>query len=456
VVPRRGDPPGHGGRRVIAGRRFRWRIVPTGVPDLRGGWRSTCPCYGKRLRHWIRVSGTAVRSAFLSIAVTCAAIACQAPDPGSSRDGFVLVSPFEAASNAYWENLIAEEVAVVSNSLNAPLPKPPVQVHLVSVEVADDAPIRELLDPEIEGVRAWHEAGQAIYLVVPASGDGLYAPAVVANLRHELTHVLVRRMGLRPAPWFDEGFAHEIGSALRIDRGLALDPVPIQPLLARVYRDRVDLDNVWSWDGGRSQWTIEAGETEIRCLSQSIVRFLLERAGTDWHVHLPQLVKLKPGDDPALIQEWIDWLDGFDVGARFANALSDPNTEIRRAAAESLPSLAEVAQELDGTVSGLRSCINGETDRLALEALGDDAMFDGAARYLVFFRAADLDDADIAALECPERERSVRLVGLALRARRGSEPPVDQVRELWGCLSAQERDRISWLRAVMPVIAHGP
>lgn len=395
-----------------------------------------------------------MRAASLLVAplAVLAAVACASrpADDAGAASGFVLVSPFSGASDAAWRDRIGAEIVDVARLLRVETPSPPVSVFLESKLVGADAPLIETLDPNVGGMRAWSVGGREIHVVVADAQDGLFSATTDGSIRHELVHVLLARMGIDAPPWFGEGLAHEVEDAVRTRRGLVLHPAPVQVVLARALAPEVDLAEVWAWDGDRT--AVAEREAIYRAVSRSFVRFLVEREGSDeWPLRVRELASLRTASDPALVDEWRRWSGGFDFAGAVERGLRDPDTDVRRAAAASLPSLAELATRLGAAVPAIAAEVGPRTDAVALGALADPVACEPAACYLVFFRAAVLPETSVGALSGAGRDPRTRLVGLALRARRGAPAGTDDVLAAWDGLDASERIRFSWLRVFLPV-----
>jgi len=366
-------------------------------------------------------------------------------------DGFVVFSLFDKASTDAWRRQIEADVNSVAALLRTGVPDPPVRIHLDVTTQRSDASLLEQLDPSLDGVRGWTSGGREIHLVVRSDGDGLISTRFDATLRHELAHVHLHRLGAELQPWFDEGFADEIGDAVRASAGLRLDPAPVQLVLARALCSRLDLSEVWTWDGGRT--APREHESVLRAVARSVVRFLLNREGGDvGTATVARLVAVRPASDPSLVAAWRSWLEGLDFAVLVERGIHDPDPRIRTAAANSLPSLADVAQRLRASVPGVAGAVDMRTDRVALEALSDVSALEPAARYLVYFRARSLAAESMRVLDEHVESPTARIVGFAVRARRGEPGGPSDVRATWDRLDPETRVRLDWIRTFLPDI----
>jgi hypothetical protein len=368
----------------------------------------------------------------------------------ASGPGFVLHSPFDAEETEEWRGIVGRELTAVASFVHEALPDPPVVVFLETTAVQEESGLLERLNPNVHGVQAWAVGGLEVHLIVGSADGGLFSVGGEAHLRHELAHVFLKRMGVEAPPWFDEGFAHEIEDAVSTQAGLELHPAPVQLILARAFAPGFAMDQLWSWDGARTRSDPER-EAVLRLLSRSIVRFLLERAGPDaWRREVRRMAAVESAERPALEREWRRWLDDMDFTGRIEDGMKDRDEAVRRASAETLPVLADCVRRLEGRAPVLGSAVDSRLDGVAVRSAGDPACLEATARFLLFFRARDLPESSVVAL-AGSPSPQVQLVGLALRAQRGSLVESSPVQGLWEGLGREDRRRLGWLRLFLPL-----
>ena len=360
--------------------------------------------------------------------------------------GYVLVSPFGIDATERWRQLVAEDVAAVAALFRTDLPDPPPMIVLDPIDVPESASVVEHLDPRVDGLGGRTTSDGRIRIVVGREKSGLFSTSIHAKLRHELAHLLLFRRSPDAPLWLHEGLAHQVDDCVDTPTGLAFHPAPVRLALAQASVAEFDMSTLWTWQS--TQQLGEKDESEHRLFASAFVRFLLEREGRDWPAALPRLAALRPEADPALVAAWRTWLDHLDFVALVEKAAADPDAKIREAAANALPQLGEAAH----AVPALRESVGARTDALALRLLADPACWYGASNYLLWFRAAALSQSDVDALRAPASPTLVRLVGIALAARRGSAADADEVRALVGILPAAERWRVVALRPFLPGI----
>jgi hypothetical protein len=367
------------------------------------------------------------------------------PDKGTvTGPGFVLVSPFGRDATERWRQLVADDVEAVAALFRSDLPDPPATVVLDPIDVPESAAITERLDPRVDGLGGQAAADGRIRLIVARNWSGLISVSNHAKLRHELAHLFLHRRCPGAPMWLHEGLAHEVDDAVSARDGLAFHPAPVRLALARAFAAKTDDSSLWTWASSPSPEREQ--ETSHRILAASFFRFQRELAGERWPDELPRLAALRPAEEPSLVAAWRAWLDGLDFATLVARGTGDPDPAIRTAAANALPQLAEAA----GVVTPLHDVIGPATDAVALRILADPVCWNGAATYLVWFRADAIADADVAALRAPDAPASCRLVGLALAARRGAAVDAAEVRSLRAALPDDVRTRSFVLRPFLP------
>ena len=388
------------------------------------------------------------------ILAALAVVACRSGNVHDSESpmGFTLVSPFGDEVNVEWRARIGREVAAVSTFFGRSLPHPPVCVHLDAIDVPDDAGVAVQLDPRVEGLGGWATEDGDVHVIVGRAHGGLYSATAEKKLRHELTHVLLHRMGIDGPAWFHEGLAHEIEDVVGAGDGLAFHPAPVRLVLARGYLATVDVGELWTWGGHRTREP--ARESALRALASSLVRFLVEREGPDaWRDALPRLARMDPSAAPEIVAAWRSWLLDVDFTALVERGVGNPDPRIRCAAANALPALAEAVRSRDPGAPELGEAPDARSDQLALRILGDPACAEAAACYLVYFRARDLPASSVRELDRPGISAGLRLLGLALRARRGESVTEEEVRAVARDLTPDGRRLARVLHPFLPALA---
>jgi hypothetical protein len=379
----------------------------------------------------------------LALALTsCASATFQEKATGP---GYILVSPFDEDATRRWREVVERDVADVSALFASDIPHPPVTVILDAVDVAETATLLERLDPRVDGLGGQATPDGRIRLIVAREHAGLVSTSIHAKLRHELAHVLLHRRTPNAPLWLHEGLAHEVDDTVATGRGLAFHPAPVRLALARAHAASADLTSLWTW--GRSTPGGNEEESARRVLAASFVRFLVEREGDGWPDALPKFAALLPQKDPDLVAAWRTWLDATDFAALVERGATDPDPAIRSASAGALAQLAEASL----SVAALRPMVGAATDAVALRVVADSACWIGASAYLVWFRAASLTDADVAALRSPDAPPAARLVGLAVAARRGEAVDPEETRALSEALPEELRRSLVVLRAFIEV-----
>jgi hypothetical protein len=342
--------------------------------------------------------------------------------------GFVLYSPLEEEATESWRALLESEVRSVGAFLQAPSLNPPVDVYL---NVAQGNKNRSL--ELIHGIGGQAD-GWSIHLVVSPTLGGHASATPVGLLRHELTHVFVRRLGWGAPAWLDEGLAHEIEEAVRSANGLRLHPAPTELLLARAYAEESDIAHLWKWDGRGSS----PREKRYRILARAFVRFLIERETSGkWQEGLARAATLSTADLAPLVLDWRQWLMNLRLVSRIELATRDADPSIRASGAAALPILAETIQGLAKLGDGDYSDLAERMDDLAIKLVCSSVCAEPAGRYLVYFRAATLSEDEIGVLEGSSHAWP-RVVAAILRIRRGQGFDAGQARALWKELCEQE------------------
>lgn len=380
-------------------------------------------------------------------------VSCSSVETANGR-GFVLSSPFGPEATAKWAGVVEHELTDVAALLRQPVPRPPIEIHLEKVAPSPDDGFIAQLFPGVDGASGW-TVGSQVHVFVASEHDGLFSQSTNGTLRHEFVHALLDRAGIPAPTWLGEGLAHEVEGAIPSADGLHLDPAPEVFVFARLEARKDLARRLWSWEGARPH----AGDEEdaaLRRLAQSFVRFLIEREGDPWPHAVAQWARLQPGNDPALVAAWLAWLDGWDFAARVERGVHDADAAVRAAAANRLPSIAEYAARLADRFPGIEKAVDARTDRLAVElATSNDAeCADAAGRYLAFFRAHAIPDADVHRLMADDQPAWTRLVGLALAARRDvrvEAAEASSVKPLWESLAPLDRLRFRWLQTWLPL-----
>jgi hypothetical protein len=385
-----------------------------------------------------------VRRAAVVAALALAGCALIPDSETIAGPGFVLVSPFGQDATERWRRLVGDEVAAVAALFRTGLPDPPATIVLDPIEVPESATVVERLDPRVDGLGGVTTPDGRIRIVVGREKSGLFSTSIHAKLRHELAHFLLHAQCPVAPLWLHEGLAHQVDDCVETRNGLAFHPAPVRLALARARASEFDVSSLWTWE--RSPPGGGELESSRRLFASAFVRFLLEREGRHWPGALPRLAALRPEKDPDLVAAWRTWLQHLDFVGLVEKAVADPDAKIRAEAANVLPQLAGAAHELPA----LRECVGARTDALALRVLADPACWYGASAYLVWFRASALSDGDVGALRAPASPTMVRLVGLALAARRGTAVDADEFRALVATLPANERWRLVALRPFLP------
>lgn len=357
--------------------------------------------------------------------------------------GYVLYSPLDADQSASYARVLGEEIALVSALVEAPA-GPSIRAYLVPLpaDVQEDrADILAEVLPSAGGYQAGASARGVFFVYVrPASpeiGAVVRAEFARATIRHELVHVLSRRVGLPGASWFQEGLAEEVASMRVVGGELVAHPYPAELVVARRAMQPGALEDLLGWrlHDGRPL------ADRQRCYARSLawLRFLLERQPeTALLGKLQAIAAQQPESLLRLEPEWTAWLARQDPLAAIRSRVG---TAGGAEAAGWLPTLA---------AAGAPELATRAADELALQLLADAHTVEPASRFLLMFRAAELRAEDLRALAAagdPVRE----LCALALHARRGEAIDRGRAGTVWTMLPAEQRDRLRLLGLMLGV-----
>lgn len=139
---------------------------------------------------------------------------------------------------------------------------------------------------------------------------GAFEPSMYADtIRHELTHVATRLLGIERSDWLSEGIAHAVG-ATTIEGG-RFELAPVAAILgeaARLPHDPRAMAALLEW---RQGFPVNDTDVSARRLAMSLVLFALERDGPDLRAGLLRLAALDRRELLALHSEWSAWLARF-------------------------------------------------------------------------------------------------------------------------------------------------
>jgi len=363
----------------------------------------------------------------------------------------VLTTPFSRESTDDWSKRVERELALTAAFLGRRIHDPPIDVLLEPTDAKSETDVASRLMPGADGAKGWTIAGREVHVVVDAAHDGLFTMSADGTLRHEFVPVLLYSAGSHAPAWLGEGLAHEFEDAIETADGLRLHPTPVALPVARAYATTFDVAQVWAWNGAPRKSGEE--ESTLRILSQSFVRFLIERDGDDWRTHVSDWSALRPAEDAALVAAWRKWLDELDFVGRVDRGVHDPDAAVRSRTANALPVLAECVQNFGERIPGLDAEVGARTDAsaIALVSSDDAACAEAAGRYVVFFRRNAVADSAVRSLAATASPPWTRLTGLAVLARRGERIDPADANATWKRLSEEDQRRFLWFVSFLPI-----
>lgn len=354
-----------------------------------------------------------------------------------AAEDLTVFSPYGPRATANLIDMIREEYRAVCHLFEIETDRPLlVWLEAVESDVDEDGMwILEALHPRKAGMAGLaNTGGNVIVLYVSAHRIGAAAApeAVRHTARHELAHIASRRKGLVPDRWLGEGLAEFVANLQRTSDGRLVSFPPPLPAIwnARLRLSEHSLESVLEWSPRVKDLEVLG---DYYLLSHAFVQFLfrrrrdeplLESIGRTAAMARPELV--------ALEAEWKTWLESLDYLSVLQEAAGSEDLEVRKAAASMLASLAEFKCPV---VRSPRA-----TD-LALRMLSDPVTARSATAYLVYYRVKDLDER-VVDLLIDSREPFTKLVGHALRVRRGGRPEPARYEDAYQALSTQEKARL--------------
>jgi hypothetical protein len=313
-----------------------------------------------------------------------------------------------------------------------------IHVFLLPTRPARETDLGGLVDTQ------WHLAGQtiggaAICWHLPekiadpllAKGSAVFREDVV---RHELTHLFLKRAYPSVPGWLNEGLAHEVESMRLTASGeVQARPVPDKLILTAKQPHghhplRVLLD---SGDQGDYE-----SRHRLRALWRSFVRYLLiHNQDKSFFETVATIAAMRRDELLRLESPWHAWLDSLDVLAIIRQGLESNDLNLRREAAGHLCTLAES----DGFEMYTQPAC-----ALALDLLRDTdpGVADAAARFLIFFDSGELS-ADVVGSLSSSSVPMEFLTAQALRKARGEEFDQAGVERMLISLRSEERAE-SW------------
>jgi hypothetical protein len=352
-------------------------------------------------------------------------------------------------------------------TLHSPYDEPTTAEHAAVVRAQEDlvrrlfedagAPaVRVYLVPTATnpGLEAWSEVSREgfgggafkdgfLFVYVRAEADPASAMMSAAmgerTLRHELAHVHARRAWPARGSWFQEGLAREV-ERMRVEEAtLRPSLFPMGLIAARTWARPGSAGVLLDWE----LWDdLETAERALRYdASQALFRFLVERqAEGSWLQRVRVVGEMPDAEVAALEAEWLGWLRDLDALERIRAGVRSSSPRERSESAGLLPILAE---------QRARELFRPEADQLALGLLADPATAGAASTFLMYFRARELSEADVADL-CASDDPVRCLTGTALRARRGEPFDLDRARAAWSRLSQADRAALAAQRSLIP------
>ncbi len=396
-----------------------------------------------------------MRAAGIVIALTVLASACRAPEPtpqeietelqSRSRSivreaTFTLYSPYDEPTSAEYASVVRAQENLVRR-LFEDAGAPPVRVYLVPT--ATDAGQEDWTEVSREGFGAGAFKEGFVFVYVRAEADPasamMRASLSERTLRHELAHVHARRAWPTRASWFQEGLAREIERMPVAEGTLRTSLFPVGLIEARSWARPGSVHELLDWE----VWDdLPMAERALRYdASQALFRFLVERqAEGSWMQRVRAVGAMSDEQVAALDAAWLAWLRDLDALERIRAGVSSSSPKERGQSASLLPILAE---------RGARELFRPEADQLALDLLADPATASAASTFLLYFRARDLGETDVASL-CASDDPVRCLTGTALRARRGEPFDLARAQAAWSPLSKRERDELVAQKSLIP------
>ncbi len=285
-----------------------------------------------------------------------------------------------------------------------------------------------------------------VYVPAEARAAGVGMISKVPTIRHELSHLMCRRLSRSRLPrWLDEGIAEFVERAspdpvhLMTPEGF----VPIEVLDSTSEASRHALDDAMTWGTGVHDRQTDPATVSLRyALSRAFVLFLLRREAGTFRARFDRITSRSPAELQALGDEWLRWMHALDPVATIDRLLESPDAGDRKRVMSRIHNLSG-----DPRYQTLQT---GRYLAFAAQQLDDAETFPPASLYFLFRVGRKMNRSfleELARAPSPMK----RLLGLAMTRWQGVAVDQELVRRTTAELSAAQRQQCTAVLSVLRI-----